>query len=232
MYEHAGTILVVEDEEPVRELLRLYLEKEGFQVEIAVDGEEAMLKFSGSRPDLILLDIMLPKVDGWAVCREIRKQSSTPIIMLTARGEELDRVLGLEMGADDYITKPFSPREMVARVKAVLRRVQQTGARKNAEVITLPGLVIDNSAKQVEMNGKVVPTPPKEFDLLWFFACNPGQVFTREQLLQQIWEYDYMGDPRTVDTHIKRLREKLSANTGRRYIKTVWGRGYKFEVGN
>lgn len=232
MYEHAGTILVVEDEEPVRELLRLYLEKEGFQVEIAVDGEEAMLKFSGSRPDLILLDIMLPKVDGWAVCREIRKQSSTPIIMLTARGEELDRVLGLEMGADDYITKPFSPREMVARVKAVLRRVQQTGVRKNAEVITLPGLVIDNSAKQVEMNGKVVPTPPKEFDLLWFFACNPGQVFTREQLLQQIWEYDYMGDPRTVDTHIKRLREKLSANTGRRYIKTVWGRGYKFEVGN
>ncbi|WP_313885450.1 response regulator transcription factor [Desulfallas sp. Bu1-1] len=232
MYEHAGTILVVEDEEPVRELLRLYLEKEGFQVEIAVDGEEAMLKFSGSRPDLILLDIMLPKVDGWAVCREIRKQSSTPIIMLTARGEELDRVLGLEMGADDYITKPFSPREMVARVKAVLRRVQQAGARKNAEVITLPGLVIDNSAKQVEMNGKVVPTPPKEFDLLWFFACNPGQVFTREQLLQQIWEYDYMGDPRTVDTHIKRLREKLSANTGRRYIKTVWGRGYKFEVGN
>jgi two-component system response regulator ResD len=232
VYEHAGTILVVEDEEPVRELLRLYLEKEGFQVEIAVDGEEAMLKFSGSRPDLILLDIMLPKVDGWAVCREIRKQSSTPIIMLTARGEELDRVLGLEMGADDYITKPFSPREMVARVKAVLRRVQQTGARKNAEVITLPGLVIDNSAKQVEMNGKVVPTPPKEFDLLWFFACNPGQVFTREQLLQQIWEYDYMGDPRTVDTHIKRLREKLSANTGRRYIKTVWGRGYKFEVGN
>ncbi|MBF7082910.1 response regulator transcription factor [Desulfallas sp. Bu1-1] len=225
-------MLVVEDEEPVRELLRLYLEKEGFQVEIAVDGEEAMLKFSGSRPDLILLDIMLPKVDGWAVCREIRKQSSTPIIMLTARGEELDRVLGLEMGADDYITKPFSPREMVARVKAVLRRVQQAGARKNAEVITLPGLVIDNSAKQVEMNGKVVPTPPKEFDLLWFFACNPGQVFTREQLLQQIWEYDYMGDPRTVDTHIKRLREKLSANTGRRYIKTVWGRGYKFEVGN
>ncbi|WP_125185589.1 response regulator transcription factor [Desulfofundulus salinus] len=232
MQEHTGTILVVEDEEPVRDLLRLYLEKEGFRVTTAEDGEEALIKFSGSHPDLILLDIMLPKMDGWAVCKEIRKQHATPIIMLTARGEELDRVLGLEIGADDYITKPFSPREMVARVKAVLRRVNQAEERKNAQVITWPGLVIDNNAKNVEMNGRVVPMPPKEFDLLWFLARHPGQVWTREQLLQQIWEYDYLGDPRTVDTHIKRLREKLSAHTGRRYIKTVWGRGYKFEVGN
>ncbi|SFG06116.1 two component transcriptional regulator, winged helix family [Desulfotomaculum arcticum] len=230
MPEYAGTVLVVEDEEPVRELTRLYLEREGFQVETALDGEEALLRAASARPDLILLDIMLPKMDGWAVCREIRKQLVTPIIMLTARGEELDRVLGLEMGADDYITKPFSPREMVARVKAVLRRVQQTQTRQDNEVITLPGLIIDNSARQVEINGQVIPMPPKEFDLLWFLAGNPGRVFTREQLLQQVWEYDYLGDPRTVDTHIKRLREKLNANTGRRYIKTVWGLGYKFEV--
>jgi len=230
--EKMGTILVVEDEEPVRGLIRLYLEKEGFRVVTAVDGEEALHKVTGSCPDLILLDIMLPKMDGLAVCREIRKQNSVPIIMLTARGEEFDRVLGLEMGADDYITKPFSPREMVARVKAVLRRVNLTEERKNTQVIAWPGLVIDNSAKQVEMNGQVVPMPPKEFDLLWFFARHPGQVFTREQLLRQVWEYDYLGDPRTVDTHVKRLREKLSAHTGRRYIKTVWGRGYKFEVGS
>ncbi len=232
MQESLGIILVVDDEEPVRDLLRLYLEKEGFQVSMALDGEEALLKVPGSHPDLILLDIMLPKMDGWSVCREIRKQCSTPIIMLTARGDELDRVLGLEMGADDYITKPFSPREMVARVKAVLRRLNQADERKNTQLITWPGLVIDNSAKQVEMNGLVVPMPPKEFDLLWHFARHPGQVLTREQLLQQIWEYDYLGDPRTVDTHIKRLREKLGAHTGRRYIKTVWGRGYKFEVGS
>ncbi|SFQ99414.1 response regulator transcription factor [Desulfoscipio geothermicus] len=232
MQEYAGNILVVEDEEPVRELLRLYLEKEGYQVEIAVDGEEALQKVPSRHPDLILLDIMLPKKDGWAVCREIRKQLSIPIIMLTARGEELDRVLGLEMGADDYITKPFSPREMVARVKAVLRRVHQAEEKKDAEVITLPGLIIDNAAKQVEMNGQVFSMPPKEFELLWFLAANPDRVFTREQLLQQVWDYDYLGDPRTVDTHIKRLREKLSAHTGKRYIKTVWGQGYKFEAGN
>jgi len=232
MQDYIGTILVVEDEEPVRDLLRLYLEKESFQVIMAVDGEEALLKVSGRQPDLILLDIMLPKMDGWSVCREIRKQHTTPIIMLTARDEELDRVLGLEMGADDYITKPFSPREMVARVKAVLRRLHLAYDRRDAQVISLPGLVIDNAAKQVEMNGQIVPMPPKEFELLWLFARHPGQVLTREQLLQQIWEYDYPGDSRTVDTHIKRLRKKISTHTGKGYIKTVWGQGYKFEAGN
>ena len=225
----AGTILVVEDEERVRDLLRMYLEKDGFHVEMAVDGEDAMSKFHLVSPDLVLLDIMLPKVDGWTVCQEIRKKHSIPIIMLTAKGEELDRVLGLEMGADDYITKPFSTREVVARIKAVLRRVGQS-EEKESDIISFPGLTINNAAKRIELNGNVVQVAPKEFELLWFLARKPGHVHTREQLLQYVWEYEYEGDTRTVDTHIKRLRKKLSVNTGRRYIETVWGLGYKFEV--
>ena len=224
-----GTIMVVEDEEPVRDLLRLYLEKNGFHVEIAVDGEEAINRIPRVNPDLILLDIMLPKFDGLTVCREIRKKQSTPIIMLTAKGEELDRVLGLEIGADDYITKPFSTREVVARIKAVLRRTRQS-EEKDLEVINLPSLTINNSAKYVELDGQVVQMPPKEFELLWFLASNSGRVYTREQLLQYVWNYDYDGDTRTVDTHIKRLRNKISLATGRRYIETVWGHGYKFEA--
>ena len=224
-----GTIMVVEDEERVRDLLRLYLEKDGFHVEMAVDGEEAINRIPRVNPDLILLDIMLPKFDGLTVCREIRKKQSTPIIMLTAKGEELDRVLGLEIGADDYITKPFSTREVVARIKAVLRRTRQS-EEKDLEAINFPGLTINNSSKHVELDGQIVQMPPKEFELLWFLASNSGRVYTREQLLQYVWNYDYDGDTRTVDTHIKRLRNKISLATGRRYIETVWGHGYKFEV--
>lgn len=222
------TILVVEDEQPVCDLVRVYLEKESFAVEVAMNGREALEKVAHNKYDLILLDIMLPEVDGWAICREVRKNSSTPIIMLTAKSEEFDRVLGLELGADDYISKPFSPREMVARVKAVLRR---THGADNAqrEVLTFPQLVLDKAANRVEVAGQEVQLTPREFDLLWFLASRPERVFTREQLLEAVWGYSYLGDARTVDTHIRRLREKLRP-AGVSYIKTVWGKGYKFEV--
>ena len=219
--------MVVEDEEPVRELVSMYLRKEGFRVEAAGDGEQALTMARSFAPDLILLDLMLPKLDGWAVCKEIRKTASVPIIMLTARGEELDRVLGLELGADDYICKPFSPREMVARVKAVLRRTKQTGEQNT--VLSYPGLLIDYSASRVEVEGEEMQLTPKEFELLWFLASHPRRVYSREQLLEHVWGYAYPGDPRTVDTHVKRLREKLKSV--RNYIFTVWGKGYRFETG-
>lgn len=232
-------ILVVEDEEPVRELVTLYLQKEGFQVKTAADGEEALaLLRSGPPPALILLDLMLPRMDGWAVCREVRKTLQTPIIMLTARAEEFDRVLGLELGADDYIAKPFSPREMVARVKAVLRRTQNPPSSASEESpptrkVSYPGLSVDYDGGRVEVAGNEVALTRKEFELLWFLATHPGRIFTREQLLEQVWGYAYLGDARTVDTHIKRLREKLAgpdqAGWARDLIRTVWGRGYKFE---
>ena len=223
------TILVVEDEESVRELVRMYLENEGFRVETASDGEEALDKVKANTPDLIILDIMLPKFDGWTVCREVKKTSSVPIIMLSARTEEFDRVLGLDLGADDYIPKPFSPREMVARVRAVLRR---TGASPAAggRIITYRDLTIDRDANRVVVRDKEVPMTPREFELLWFLACHAGRVYSREQLLEEVWGYEYLGDGRTVDTHIKRLREKLHGNGEATYIKTVWGRGYKFEA--
>lgn len=222
------TILVVEDEQPVCDLVRVYLEKESFAVEVAMNGREALEKVAHNKYDLILLDIMLPEVDGWAICKEIRKSSSTPIIMLTAKSEEFDRVLGLELGADDYISKPFSPREMVARVKAVLRRTQGADNAQR-EVLTFPQLVLDKAANRVEVAGQEVQLTPREFDLLWFLASRPERVFTREQLLEAVWGYSYLGDARTVDTHIRRLREKLRP-AGVSYIKTVWGKGYKFEV--
>ncbi|MBP9015033.1 MAG: response regulator transcription factor [Candidatus Atribacteria bacterium] len=222
-----ANILVVEDEESVRELLRLYLEKEGFKVELASDGEEALEKMSRISPDLVLLDLMLPKKDGWEVCREIRKTSHVPIIMLTARGEEFDKVLGLELGADDYIAKPFSPREVVARIKAVLRRANTSlGGGRSWEAL---GLRIDYEAKKVEIEGKEINLTPKEFELLWFLVNHPRRVYTREQLLEYVWGYDFVGDARTVDTHIKRLREKLTEGKVSSSIKTVWGYGYKFE---
>lgn len=224
-----STILVVEDEESVRELVRMYLENEGFRVETASDGEEALNKVKANTPDLIILDIMLPKFDGWTVCREVKKTSNVPIIMLSARTEEFDRVLGLELGADDYIPKPFSPREMVARVRAVLRRTSAS-PEATGRVITYRGLTIDRDANRVVIRDKEVAMTPREFELLWFLACHPGRVYSREQLLEEVWGYEYLGDGRTVDTHIKRLREKLHADGEVTYIKTVWGRGYKFEA--
>lgn len=224
-----GLILVVDDEEHIRELVRLYLEREGFSVAMARDGEEALEKAKTLKPQLIVLDIMLPKRDGWDVCREVRKFSAVPIIMLTAKGEEFDKVLGLELGADDYMTKPFSPRELVARVKAILRRTSQEDVADDNEV-KLRGLTINQVSREVTVNGREAVLTPKEFDLLWYLAKNPGKVFTREQLLTAVWGYDYFGDLRTVDTHIKRLREKVEQDAQGFHIKTIWGVGYKFEV--
>lgn len=226
-----GLILVVDDEEHIRDLVRLYLEKEGFTVAMAADGEDAVQKVKSQSPQLIVLDIMLPKLDGWDVCREVRKFSAAPIIMLTAKGEEFDKVLGLELGADDYLTKPFSPRELVARIKAILRRSAPEEPALDEGIITLTGLVINQSSREVRVSGTEVALTPKEFDLLWFLAKNAGKVFTREQLLTAVWGYDYYGDLRTVDTHIKRLREKVEKDDLSSYhVKTIWGVGYKFEV--
>ncbi|NSW76401.1 MAG: response regulator transcription factor [Candidatus Atribacteria bacterium] len=224
-----SSILVVDDEKAVCDLLKMYLEKEGFEVMVAHDGEEALKKVEHHHPSLILLDLMLPKKDGWTVCREIRKISDVPIIMLTARGEEFDRILGLELGADDYIAKPFSPREVVARVKAVLRRTQMQGGEKTKH-LDYGCLFIDYEARMVKINGKELTLTPKEFELLWFLARNPSRAYTREKLLELIWDYDFAGDSRTVDTHIKRLREKLEEAGAPPCIKTVWGYGYKFEI--
>lgn len=224
-----GLILIVDDETHIRELVRLYLEREGFSVAMAKDGEEALEKAKALKPQLVVLDIMLPKKDGWDVCREVRKFSDVPIIMLTAKGEEFDKVLGLELGADDYMTKPFSPRELVARVKAILRRTAQDDAGDDNE-IKLPGLAINRVSREVTVSGREAVLTPKEFDLLWYLAKNPGKVFTREQLLTAVWGYDYYGDLRTVDTHIKRLREKVEQDARGFHIKTIWGVGYKFEV--
>lgn len=223
-------ILVVEDEARMRDLLRLYLEREGFTVVEAGDGRSALEKIAREEFVLVILDVMLPELDGWAVCREIRRSRDVPIIMLTARGEEGDRLTGFELGADDYVVKPFSPRELVMRVKALLRRAcPQVAASK--DVLNFPGLSINHPARRVEVAGQEVALTPKEYDLLHFLASQAGRVFTREQLLERVWGYDFYGDLRTVDTHIKNLREKLKkAGQGAEYLITVWGVGYKFEV--
>ena len=221
-------ILVVDDEEAVGELVRMYLEKEGFRVEVARDGQQGLERVRTGNVRLVILDLMLPGLDGWTVCREIRKFSNLPVIMLTARGEEFDRVLGLELGADDYLTKPFSPRELTARVKAILRRAENTVIKSH--VLFYPELVIDYRANRVEVSGREIHLSPKEFALLGFLASRPGQIFTRDQLLEKVWDYNYTGDGRTVDTHVVHLREKLKTDSGRSYLKTVWGKGYKFEV--
>lgn len=223
-------ILIVDDEQAVGEILRLYLEREGFEVTVVYDGETALEMVRRHPFDLILLDLMLPKKDGWTVCREIRSFSSVPIIMLTARGEEVDRVLGLELGADDYVPKPFSPREVVARVKAVLRRSKAQSAEKH-RVIDIGPLHIDYEARKVLVRGNPVNLTPKEFELLYFLALHPERVFTREKLLEEIWGYDFPGDTRTVDTHVKRIREKLEEAGAPPLIKTVWGFGYKLDPG-
>lgn len=228
-------ILIVDDDENIAELISLYLVKECFDTEIAADGESALEKFKEYQPQLILLDIMLPGMDGYDVCREIRKSSNVPIIMLSAKGEVFDKVLGLKIGADDYMIKPFDSNELVARVQAVLRRVQQNEevvsdqVEKLSDCVKYDGLTVNLNSYSVIYNGTVIDMPPKEIELLYFLANSPNQVFTREQLLDQIWGYDYIGDTRTVDVHVKRIREKIKDGSNWS-IATVWGIGYKFEV--
>ncbi|MDP2856424.1 MAG: response regulator transcription factor [Bacillota bacterium] len=220
-------ILVVDDEPHIRELLKLYLSKEGYEVLEARDGEAALHHVAQAAPSLMILDIMMPRTDGWDVLRSIRQKSTVPVIMLTAKGEEVDRVLGLELGADDYITKPFSPRELVARVKAVLRRT--TRVDQEPELLDYGHFRIDRSAHELRVGGEPVACPAKEFDLLWLLCANPNRTFTREQLLQKVWGYDFFGDARTVDVHVRRVREKIEPEPeSPRYIITIWGVGYKF----
>ncbi|MBQ8199416.1 MAG: response regulator transcription factor [Lachnospiraceae bacterium] len=226
-------ILIVDDDENIAELISLYLTKECFETMIVYDGESALNAFETFKPNLILLDLMLPGIDGYQVCREIRSSSQTPIIMLSAKGEVFDKVLGLELGADDYMEKPFDTKELVARVKAVLRRFKAGSSvpeeNSNSKKVDYPDLTINLTNYSVVYKGKVVEMPPKELELLYFLAASPNQVFTREQLLDQIWGYEYIGDTRTVDVHIKRLREKICDHQNWR-LSTVWGIGYKFEV--
>ena len=226
-------ILIVDDDNNIAELIALYLTKECFETKIVNDGEEALKEFASFHPDLIILDLMLPGIDGYQVCREIRHTSDVPIIMLSAKGETFDKVLGLELGADDYMIKPFDSKELVARVRAVLRRfqVKQPAVSSNEKCVTYPDLIINLTNYAVTYMGHQVDMPPKELELLYFLASSPNQVFTREQLLDHIWGYEYIGDTRTVDVHIKRLREKIKDNP-HWAITTVWGIGYKFEVKN
>ncbi|HIZ83363.1 MAG TPA: response regulator transcription factor [Firmicutes bacterium] len=225
----AVKILVVDDDTNICELLRLYLEKDGFETIVVHDGEAALEEANKQNPDMILLDIMLPKLDGWQVCREIRKTSSVPIIMLTAKGETFDKVLGLELGADDYVVKPFDAKEVVARVKAVLRRSnpEDNGGVKE---VRYDKLIINLTNYELIVDGKQIDTPPKELELIYHLASNPNRVYTRDQLLDEVWGFDYYGDSRTVDVHVKRLREKLEGVSPNWSLKTVWGVGYKFEV--
>jgi DNA-binding response OmpR family regulator len=220
-------ILVVDDDTNICELLRLYLEKDGYEVLIANDGASAVKKFQEENPDLMILDIMLPELDGWQVCREVRKFSDKPIIMLTAKGETFDKVLGFELGADDYVTKPFDAKEVLARIRAVLRR---TGSDKqeNIKEVRYDKLVINLTNYELTVDGKKVDTPPKEMELIYHLASNPNRVFTRDELLDEVWGFDYYGDSRTVDVHVKRLREKLEGVSDKWELKTVWSVGYKF----
>lgn len=226
---HDIKILVVDDEKRIVDLVKKYLEREGFSVDEAFNGQQALNKISSSSYDLIILDLMLPIVDGWTVCKDIRQKYDTPIIMLTARGEEFDKVLGFELGADDYVVKPFSPRELTARVKALLRRIVSK-EDEESEILAFPELMIDPISRVVKVNNKEVALTPKEFDLLYFLAKNKGKVFSREKLLKEVWGYDFYGSLRTIDTHIKQLREKLGRSKAASYISTIWGIGYKFEV--
>ena len=224
------TILIVDDDENICELLRLYLEKDGFSTVVANDGAQAVEFTEKYNPDLILLDIMLPKLDGWQVCREIRKTKETPIIMLTAKGETFDKILGLELGADDYVSKPFDTKEVIARIKAVLRRSSESDKSSQVQEVRFDKLVINLTNYELVVDGKRIDTPPKELELIYHLASNPNRVYTRDQLLDEVWGFDYYGDSRTVDVHVKRLREKLENVSENWCLKTVWGVGYKFEV--
>ena len=223
-------ILIVDDDANITELIRMYFDKEGFLTTCASNGKIALEKFRTENPSLIILDIMMPEMDGWQVCREVRKTSNVPIIMLTAKGETFDKVLGLELGADDYMVKPFETKELVARVKAVLRRFEVKDDDNNRKEINFTNLSVNLSNYELKINDNIVEIPPKELELLYFLASNPNRVYTREQLLEEVWGFDYFGDSRTVDVHIKRLREKLEGVEANWQLKTVWGVGYKFEV--
>ena len=225
-------ILVVDDDTNISDMLKIYFENEGYEVKTANDGAEGVNMFKMYEPDLVLLDIMLPKKDGWQVCREIRKVSSKPVIMITAKGEVFDKVLGLELGADDFVVKPFDMKELSARVKAVLRRYQAHTNQSDEEVVKFENIEISLQKYELKLKGKSVDIPPKELELLYFLASNYNRVFTRDQLLYKVWGFDYLGDSRTVDVHVKRLREKLEGVSDAWVLKTVWGVGYKFELLN
>ena len=226
----AVSVLIVEDDRNIAQLLQMYLEKEGYAVSLAVDGGQGMEKFRAIQPDLVLLDVMMPVMDGWAVCKAIREESDTPIIMLTAKSQLDDKITGLKAGADDYITKPFEMKEVLARIEAVLRRSGGVAVEKKSRRLVFDKLVIDMDAFELTVDGKKVDTPPKEMELLFYLASSPNRVYTRNQLLDEVWGFEYFGDSRTVDVHIKRLREKLENISESWNLKTVWGVGYKFEV--
>ena len=226
----AISVLIVEDDPNIRELLQMYLEKDGYAVTLASDGGQGLEKFRAIQPDLVLLDVMMPVMDGWAVCKAIRQESSTPVIMLTAKGETDDKVTGLKAGADDYVTKPFEMKELLARIEAVLRRSDRGTEETKTRRLTFDRLTIDMDAFELTVDGKKVDTPPKEMELLFYLASSPNRVYTRNQLRDEVWGFDYFGDSRTVDVHVKRLREKLEGVSEKWSLKTVWGVGYKFEV--
>lgn len=222
-------VLVADDEVKFRDVISIYLKQEGYEVLPASDGEEAIEVFESNELDFVILDVMMPKIDGWSVCRKIRYISEVPIIMLTARSEEYDKLFGFELGVDDYITKPFSPKELIARVKAILKRSNKLKLEDNSTKYTIGNINIDSSSMLVKSKEDEIILTPKEYDLLLFFAMNPNIVFTREQLLNKVWGYEFVGDARTIDTHIKQLREKLGNDKS--YICTVWGKGYKLKTG-
>ena len=226
----AVSVLIVEDDRNIAELLQLYLEKEGYAVTVAHDGGQGLSKFRAIRPDLVLLDVMMPVMDGWAVCQAIRAEGNTPVIMLTAKSQTDDKVQGLKTGADDYITKPFEMREVLARIEAVLRRASGAPADVKSRRLVFDKMIVDMDAFELILDGQKIDTPPKEMELLYFLASSPNRVYTRNQLLDEVWGFDYFGDSRTVDVHIKRLREKLEGVSEHWSVKTVWGVGYKFEV--
>ena len=226
----AISVLIVEDDRNISELLQLYLEKEGYAVTLASDGGQGLTKFRAINPDIVLLDVMMPVMDGWSVCKTIRSESATPVIMLTAKGETDDKITGLKAGADDYITKPFEMREVLARIEAVLRRSSGITADTKSRRLVFDQLVIDMDAFELTVAGKKIDAPPKEMELLFYLASSPNRVYTRNQLLDEVWGFDYFGDSRTVDVHVKRLREKLEGTSPCWCLKTVWGVGYKFEV--
>lgn len=223
-------ILLIDDDSNICDLIKIYLENEGYEVKVASDGTEGLNYFRIYEPDLVLLDIMLPKKDGWQICREIREQSQKPIIMITGKSEVFDKVLGLELGADDFIVKPFNVKELSARVKAVLRRCSTHSAQSDDDVIKFENIEISLQKYELKLGGRSVDVPPKELELLYFLASNSNHVFTRDQLLDKVWGFDYLGDSRTVDVHVKRLREKLEGISEKWTLKTVWGVGYKFET--